>query len=100
MWRHIFNINIALIFGFFFFLKKTLDIRYYSRYRTEEDDQSYLDFVGHHLCSRRKIEMKEDFTNSSGQLLDVDNLNIGYWNMVRLLICLFLFKLLTFFFIL
>jgi hypothetical protein len=71
LWRHIFNINIAVIFEFFFFIK-TLDI---GNYQTEKEDQSYLDFFSHqHLCSRRKIEeMKEDFSNSSKQLLDVDN---------------------------
>jgi hypothetical protein len=64
MWRHIFNINIAVIFEIFFL--KTLDI---GNYQTEEDDQSYLDFVGHQLKTKKLKKMKEDFedfVNSSG----------------------------------
>jgi hypothetical protein len=59
-----------------FFFLKALDI---GNYRTEKGDQSYLDFVGHqpieYTCVQdEKIEeMKEDFANSSGQLLNVDN---------------------------
>jgi hypothetical protein len=39
MWRHIFNINIAVIFEFFF--KNFFFLKDIGNYRTEEDDQSY-----------------------------------------------------------
>jgi hypothetical protein len=94
MWTHIFNINIVVIFEFFF-----KNFRYWKlpdrkrsdigNYRTKEDNQSYLDFVGHQPTRVQIEEMKEDFANSSGQLLDMDNCECWILEyMVWLLICL------------
>ena len=58
----------VVIFEFFFefFFLRTLDI---GNCWTEEDNQSYLDFVGHQptRVQDEKIgELKEDFANLSG----------------------------------